>query len=73
LAAGGEVVAASARAVTAGRGSEHAEVAVAVNSRRRHQGGEAVEQLERRQEQRAAAAGARFRVVVDGVLAVELA
>jgi ribosomal protein L13E len=30
---------------------EHAEVALAVDARRRHQGDEAVEQLERRQEQ----------------------
>jgi len=44
-----------------------------VKARRRHQGGEAVEQLERGQELRAPAAGARFRVVVEEVLAVELA
>ena len=53
-------------------GGEDAEVAVAVNSRRRHQRGEALEQLERGQALRATAAGARFRGVVDKVLAVEL-
>ena len=39
----------------------------------RHRGGEAVEQLQWRQDLRATAAGARFRVVVDEVLAVEFA
>ena len=42
-------------------GGEDAEVAVAVQTRRWHQRGEAVEQLERGQEWRAIAAGARFR------------
>jgi hypothetical protein len=46
---------------------------VAVNSRRRHQRGEAVEQLERGQALRATATGARFRGVVDEVLAIALA
>jgi hypothetical protein len=46
---------------------------VAANSRRRHHRGEAVEQLERGHALRAAAAGARFRGLVDEVLAVELA
>ena len=54
-------------------GGEDAEIAMAVKARRRHQGGEAVEQLERGQELRAPAAGARFRVVGEEVLAVELA
>jgi hypothetical protein len=44
-----------------------------VKARRRHQGGEAVEQLERGQELRATADGAPFRVVVDEALTVELA
>lgn len=39
-------------------------------SRQRHQSGEAVEQLERYQELRAAAAGALLRRVVDEVLEV---
>jgi len=56
-----------------GRSREHAEIAVAVNSRRRHQRGEAVEQLERGQALRATATGARFRRLVDEVLAVALA
>jgi hypothetical protein len=38
-------------------GGEDAEVAVVVNSRRRHQRGEAVEQFEWRQEQRARTKG----------------
>jgi hypothetical protein len=46
---------------------------VAVDARWRHHGGEAVEQLERRQDLRATAAGARFRVVVAEVLAIALA
>jgi len=54
-------------------GGEDAEVAVAVKARRRHQSGEAVEQLEWGQALRATAAGARFRGVVDEGLAVELA
>jgi hypothetical protein len=34
-----------------GRSRQHTEVAVAMDARRRHQDGEAVEQLQRRQEQ----------------------
>ena len=41
-------------------GRQHAEVTVAVNARWRHHGSEAVEQLERRQDPRATAAGAQF-------------
>lgn len=51
-----------------GRSRGHAELAVPVDTRRRHQGGEAVEQLERRPELRATAATARVWVVVDAVL-----
>ena len=46
---------------------------MAVDARRRHQGGEAGEQRERGQALRATAAGARFGGVVDEVLAVEFA
>jgi hypothetical protein len=46
---------------------------VAVDARGWHHGGEAVEQLEWRQDLRATAAGARFRVVVAELLAIELA
>ena len=52
-----------------GHSRPHAEFAVPVDARRRHQGGEAVEQLQRRQELRATAAKARLWVVVDAVLA----
>ena len=45
---------------------------LAVDARWRHHGGEAVEQLKRRQDLRAAAAKARFRVVVAEVPAIEL-
>jgi hypothetical protein len=44
---------------------------VAVKVWRRHQGGEAVEQLERGQALRATAAGSRFRGVVDEALRIE--
>ena len=54
-------------------GREHAEVTVAVDARGWHHGGEAVEQLEWRQDLRATAAGARLRVVVAELLAIELA
>jgi len=47
--------------------------AVAVAARRRHQSGEAVEQLERGEEQRTTAAGSGLGVVVDEALGVELA
>jgi len=46
---------------------------VAVDPRGRHQRGEAIEQLERSEDQRATGAGAGFRVVVDEALGVELA
>jgi hypothetical protein len=59
--------------VSSKRSHGRTKVAVAVDSRRRHQRGEAVEQLEWGQALRAAAAGARFRGVVDEVLAVEFA
>jgi hypothetical protein len=51
----------------------HTEVAVAVDARWRDQDGDPIEQLQWRQDLRATAAGARFRVVVDEVLAIELA
>jgi hypothetical protein len=48
-------------------------VTVAVDARWWYQGGEAVEQLQPRQDLRATASGARFRVVVADVLVIELA
>jgi hypothetical protein len=48
-------------------------MAAVLDARRRHHGGDPIEQLQWRQELRAVAAGAQFRVVVDEVLAVELA
>jgi hypothetical protein len=45
-----------------GRPQRRTEVAVAVNTRRRHQGGEAIEQLERGEDQRATGAGAGLSV-----------
>jgi hypothetical protein len=56
-----------------GHWHQHAEVAVAVKARGWYQRGEAVEQLERGQALRATATGARFRRLVDEVLAVALA
>jgi hypothetical protein len=56
-----------------GRSRRHAEVAVAVETRRWRQRGEAVEQLERGQVLRATATGARFRRLVNEVLEVVLA
>lgn len=47
-----------------GHPRQHIEVAVAVDARWRHQGGEAVDQLQRRQDQRATGAEGGFRVVV---------
>ena len=43
-------------------GRQHTEVAVAVDARRRHQGGEAVEQLQRSQDQRTVPARTGFGV-----------
>ena len=52
---------------------QHAEVAVAIDTRGRHESSEAVEQLERGEEQRTTAAGSGLGVVVDEALGVELA
>jgi hypothetical protein len=54
-------------------GREHAEVAVAVDARRRHQGGQAVEQLERRQDLRAVPARTLLVSLVEQALGIELA
>ena len=56
-----------------GRSRQHAEVAVAMDTRGRHESSEAVEQLERGEEQRTTAAGSGLGVVVDEALGVELA
>ncbi len=54
-------------------GRQHAEVAVAVNSRRRHQRGEAIEQLERGQELRAVPARTLFGARVEQMVGIDLA
>jgi len=52
---------------------QHAEVAVAADPRRRHLGGEAVEQLQRRQDLRAGPARTLFGALVEQVLGIERA
>ena len=56
-----------------GRSREHAEVAGAVYARRRHQGGEAVDQLQRRQEQRAAPARTGLGALIEQAFGIEFA
>lgn len=80
MGAGGAVVAPGARVVTAARSGElgastakYSEVAVAVDPRRRDESGEAIEQLQRRLQQRAARARARFGALVEQVLGIEFA
>jgi len=51
-----------------GRSRRHIEVAVAVDPRRRRQGGEAVEQLQRRQEQRAVPARTGLGDLIGGMI-----
>jgi hypothetical protein len=53
-----------------GRPCQRAEVAVAVDARRRYQRGEAVEQLQRRQEQRAVPARNGFAALVEQALGI---
>ena len=56
---------------TQGRvGSEDAEIAMAVDPRRRHQSGEAIEQLQRRQDLRAVPARTLFGALVEQVLGI---
>lgn len=51
---------AAAKSSVSGRSRQHAEVAVAVDAGRRDESGEAIEQLERRQDLRATASGPEF-------------
>ena len=56
-----------------GRSRRHSEIAVAVDAGRRNESGEAIEQLQRRQAQRAGPAGARFGALVEPALGIEFA
>jgi len=56
-----------------GRSRQHAEVAVAVDARWRHQGGEVVEQFQRRQQQRAVSTRTGFVALIVQAFGIEFA
>jgi hypothetical protein len=56
-----------------GRSRQHADAAAAVDARRRHQGGDPVEQFQRRKEQRAVPARTGLGALVEQALGIEFA